>query len=183
MSLSHTSLQRRRDCRAALSNILTPTASSHSHWYKNQCPDTARAWRGTRLARYRQNGFLLGISGVDMNLKKLGMLGYCDTMSGAEGVAFARNVEKLGYSVLWVPETFDRYPFVMATHLAERDRGNGSRHGDRQRVEARSDGDRGGGTHVSRTLRRSLHPGTRRQRGPVYDSQRPQVCEAGDLHA
>jgi alkanesulfonate monooxygenase SsuD/methylene tetrahydromethanopterin reductase-like flavin-dependent oxidoreductase (luciferase family) len=59
----------------------------------------------------------LGISGVDINLKKLGILGYFDTMSGAEGVAFARNVEKLGYSVLWVPETFGRDPFVMTTHL------------------------------------------------------------------
>ena len=52
-----------------------------------------------------------------MNLKKPGILGYFDTMSGAEGVAFARAVEKLGYSVLWVPETFGRDPFVMATHL------------------------------------------------------------------
>ena len=55
-----------------------------------------------------------------MNLKKLGILGYFDTMSGIEGVkggAFARAVEKLGYSVLWVPETFGRDPFVMATHL------------------------------------------------------------------
>jgi probable F420-dependent oxidoreductase len=52
-----------------------------------------------------------------MNLKKPGILGYFDTMTGAEGVAFARTVEKLGYSLLWVPETFGRDPFVMATHL------------------------------------------------------------------
>jgi Luciferase-like monooxygenase len=52
-----------------------------------------------------------------MNLRKPGILGYFDTMSGMEGVAFARAVEKLGYSVLWVPETFGRDPFVMATHL------------------------------------------------------------------
>lgn len=52
-----------------------------------------------------------------MNLKKLGILGYFDTMSGVESVEFARVVEKLGYSVLWVPETFGRDPFVMATHL------------------------------------------------------------------
>ncbi len=52
-----------------------------------------------------------------MNLKKPGILGYFDTMSGAESVAFARTVERLGYSVLWVPETFGRDPFVMATHL------------------------------------------------------------------
>ena len=52
-----------------------------------------------------------------MNLKKLGILGYFDTMSGVESVEFARVVEKLGYSALWVPETFGRDPFVMATHL------------------------------------------------------------------
>jgi len=52
-----------------------------------------------------------------MNLKKLGILGYFDTMSGVESVEFERVVEKLGYSVLWVPETFGRDPFVMATHL------------------------------------------------------------------
>ena len=52
-----------------------------------------------------------------MNIKKPGILGYFDTMSAAESVDFARTVEKLGYSVLWVPETFGRDPFVMATHL------------------------------------------------------------------
>lgn len=52
-----------------------------------------------------------------MDLKKLGILGYFDTMSGAEGVEFARTVERLGYAALWVPETFGRDPFVMATHL------------------------------------------------------------------
>lgn len=52
-----------------------------------------------------------------MNLGKLGILAYFDTMSGPEGVQFARSVERLGYSVLWVPETFGRDPFVMATHL------------------------------------------------------------------
>lgn len=52
-----------------------------------------------------------------MNLRKLGILAYFDTMTGPEGVQFARSVERLGYSVLWVPETFGRDPFVMATHL------------------------------------------------------------------
>jgi probable F420-dependent oxidoreductase len=52
-----------------------------------------------------------------MDLRTPGILGYFDTMSGAEGVAFAHAVEKLGYSTLWIPETFGRDPFVTAAHL------------------------------------------------------------------
>src|ERR1700722_10509531 len=52
-----------------------------------------------------------------MNLKKLGILGYFDTMSNMESVEFAHAVEKLGYSVLGLPKTCGRVPFVMATHL------------------------------------------------------------------
>lgn len=52
-----------------------------------------------------------------MDLKKLGILAYFDTMSGAESRDFAATVERLGYSALWVPETFGRDPFVMATDL------------------------------------------------------------------
>src|SRR5579863_7561164 len=52
-----------------------------------------------------------------MNLAKLGILAYFDTMTGAEGVEFAQSIERLGYAALWVPETFGRDPFVMATHL------------------------------------------------------------------
>ena len=52
-----------------------------------------------------------------MDLSKTGILASIDTMSGPEGGAFARGVERLGYSVLWVPETFGRDPFVMATHM------------------------------------------------------------------
>jgi probable F420-dependent oxidoreductase len=52
-----------------------------------------------------------------MDLRTPGILGYFDTMSGSEGVTFAHAVEKLGYSTLWIPETFGRDPFVMAAHL------------------------------------------------------------------
>jgi probable F420-dependent oxidoreductase len=52
-----------------------------------------------------------------MDLTKLGILTYFDTMSGSECRDFAATVEKLGYSTLWVPETFGRDPFVMATDL------------------------------------------------------------------
>ena len=52
-----------------------------------------------------------------MDLNRLGVLAYFDTMTGVEGRDFARTVERLGYSALWVPETFGRDPFVMATDL------------------------------------------------------------------
>jgi probable F420-dependent oxidoreductase len=52
-----------------------------------------------------------------MDLSTPGILGYFDTMSGSEGTEFADTVEKLGYSTLWIPETFGRDPFVMAAHL------------------------------------------------------------------
>jgi len=48
---------------------------------------------------------------------ELGVLAYVDTMNGAECVAFAQAVERLGYSALWLPETFGRDPFVMATYM------------------------------------------------------------------
>lgn len=48
---------------------------------------------------------------------ELGVLAYVDTMDGAECVAFARDVERLGYTTLWLPETFGRDPFVMAAYM------------------------------------------------------------------
>jgi probable F420-dependent oxidoreductase len=48
---------------------------------------------------------------------KLGVLAYVDTLSGQECVEFAHTVERLGYSTLWLPETFGRDPFVMATYM------------------------------------------------------------------
>jgi probable F420-dependent oxidoreductase len=46
-----------------------------------------------------------------------GILVYVDTMTAAECAAFARGVERLGYHVLWLPETFGRDPFVMSTYM------------------------------------------------------------------
>jgi probable F420-dependent oxidoreductase len=47
----------------------------------------------------------------------LGILAYVDTMTGPECVEFARAVEALGYSTLWLPETFGRDPFVMSGYM------------------------------------------------------------------
>jgi len=52
-----------------------------------------------------------------MHPGKLGILAYVDTMSGAECTDFAHAVERLGYSTLWLPETFGRDPFVMSAYM------------------------------------------------------------------
>jgi probable F420-dependent oxidoreductase len=51
------------------------------------------------------------------NPGELGVLAYVDTMNGAECVSFAHAVEDLGYSTLWLPETFGRDPFVMSAYM------------------------------------------------------------------
>lgn len=58
-----------------------------------------------------------------MDAKRLGALGvwtWLDTMSGAETAEFARKVEGLGYSALWVPEAVGRDPFALLGFLAAR---------------------------------------------------------------
>jgi probable F420-dependent oxidoreductase len=52
-----------------------------------------------------------------MDLQKLGVFGFIDSMSGPEIKAFARKVERLGYSTLWFPEAFGRDPFALAAHI------------------------------------------------------------------
>ncbi len=52
-----------------------------------------------------------------MDISALGVFGYLDTMSGTQAAEYARTVERLGYSVLWFPETFGRDPFPTAVHL------------------------------------------------------------------
>ncbi len=55
-----------------------------------------------------------------MDLKQLGTTGvwnFCDGMSAAECGDFARRVESLGYSALWIPETIGRDPMVSSAML------------------------------------------------------------------
>jgi probable F420-dependent oxidoreductase len=52
-----------------------------------------------------------------MDLSKLGVLGFLDVLSGAEIGPFAQKVERLGYSVLWVPEVMGREIFSLSTYL------------------------------------------------------------------
>ncbi|HLK86272.1 MAG TPA: TIGR03620 family F420-dependent LLM class oxidoreductase [Candidatus Binataceae bacterium] len=48
---------------------------------------------------------------------KYAVFSYLDTLTGGEVAAFARKLERLGYSALWFPETFGRDPFVCAAHV------------------------------------------------------------------
>jgi probable F420-dependent oxidoreductase len=52
-----------------------------------------------------------------MDLRRLGLMAYADTMNGGDLGPFARKVESLGYGILWIPETFGRDPFPLAAHL------------------------------------------------------------------
>ncbi len=53
-----------------------------------------------------------------MDIGKLGIWFFLDGMTGRESVEFARRVENLGYSALWIPEAVGREPFAHAAYLA-----------------------------------------------------------------
>lgn len=52
-----------------------------------------------------------------MQLGKLGVWQFTDGMTAAEAAAFAQQVEKWGYSALWIPEATGREPFAHAAWL------------------------------------------------------------------
>ena len=52
-----------------------------------------------------------------MELAKLGVRGFFDTLQGKEIGPFARRVEHLGYGALWVPEIMGREIFSLSTHV------------------------------------------------------------------
>lgn len=52
-----------------------------------------------------------------MNLSKLGVWYFTEGFSAQQSVEFARRVEELGYSALWIPETVGRHPFASAAWL------------------------------------------------------------------
>lgn len=52
-----------------------------------------------------------------MQLGQLGVWYFTDTRSAADAAGFARRVEEMGYSALWIPETVGRHPFVHAGWL------------------------------------------------------------------
>lgn len=56
-----------------------------------------------------------------MDLARIGRLGvwtWLDTLSAAEAVAAAQRIERLGYSMLWLPEAVGRDPFALISFLA-----------------------------------------------------------------
>ena len=57
-----------------------------------------------------------------MNIAKLGAFCFLDPLRGSALGPFARRVEDLGYSVLWVTEGLGRESFSLATHLLDQTR-------------------------------------------------------------
>lgn len=53
-----------------------------------------------------------------LELGRVGIWGHLDTLSAAEARGYARRVDELGYSALWVPETVGREPFALLALLA-----------------------------------------------------------------
>lgn len=52
-----------------------------------------------------------------MDVSKLGVLNFLDPFTGAETGTFAQKIERLGYSVLWVPEAMGREIFSLSSYL------------------------------------------------------------------
>jgi probable F420-dependent oxidoreductase len=52
-----------------------------------------------------------------MEIGKVGMWFFLDAMSGPDTAAFAKQVERLGYRTLWIPEAVGREPFAHAAYL------------------------------------------------------------------
>ncbi len=52
-----------------------------------------------------------------MDLSQLGIITFLDALSGTETGQFARKVEQLGYSVLWIPDAMGREVFSLSSHL------------------------------------------------------------------
>lgn len=59
-------------------------------------------------------------SRVDMG--RLGISSFLDTLTGEEVVEFALAAEQMGYSALWLPEAIGRDPFATATHILAKTR-------------------------------------------------------------
>jgi len=52
-----------------------------------------------------------------MQLGRLGVWFFTDALAAPDAAAFARRVEALGYSALWIPEAVGREPFAHASWL------------------------------------------------------------------
>jgi probable F420-dependent oxidoreductase len=56
---------------------------------------------------------------LQQRLETLGVWYFTDGMSVTDATEFARRVEQLGYSALWLPDTVGRDPFAHIAHLAD----------------------------------------------------------------
>ncbi len=86
-------------------------------------------WSDTGVAvkaenRYRETWSDTGVAvkaenGVGMQLNKTGVWYFTEAMTADGAADFARRVESLGYSTLWIPETLGRDAIVHAGHLLD----------------------------------------------------------------
>jgi probable F420-dependent oxidoreductase len=56
---------------------------------------------------------------VEERLGQWGVWAPTDGLGAADAVGLARRIEEMGYSTLWLPETFGRDPFAHIAHLAD----------------------------------------------------------------
>ena len=52
-----------------------------------------------------------------MEVGKLGVWYFFDTMSSEDAAETAKKIESLGYSTLWIPETTGKNPLVLSSWL------------------------------------------------------------------
>jgi probable F420-dependent oxidoreductase len=52
-----------------------------------------------------------------MDIGRIGLWSFLDTMTAPESVAFAQRVERWGYRTIWIPEAVGREPFAHAAYL------------------------------------------------------------------
>jgi len=55
---------------------------------------------------------------MSIKLGKLGVWSFVDEMTASQAVDFARQLERWGYSALWIPEAVGRDPFTIIAHMA-----------------------------------------------------------------
>jgi hypothetical protein len=98
-----------------------------------------------------------------MEISRLGVFAFLDSMEGAESAEFAHRVEGQGYSVLWIVEASGRNSLSFAPWLPARTESLVVATGRRERMGAGGEHDGGGCAHCRRTLWRTVHSRHRHQ--------------------
>jgi alkanesulfonate monooxygenase SsuD/methylene tetrahydromethanopterin reductase-like flavin-dependent oxidoreductase (luciferase family) len=96
-----------------------------------------------------------------MDISRLGVIVFLDSMEGLKLAGFAREVERLGYSTMWIVEAAWRNSLALATWLLAK---TDSRIGTGvASIWARAASTMAAGARAGAELSRSLHPRHRNQ--------------------